>query len=150
MSIIDNLIECVDKYLNTGELLYTIPEGHLKFISDSNKKNIHIHCIFLIDKFQNKGILTEFIKYLSVKFDEIWFYQCNVKIGLILMTTKLDDKYFINNYTGEYYWIKNNNNYDALKAKQIYDILYPLKTILKTDKKLFYYLVNTSFYRELF
>jgi hypothetical protein len=71
-------------------------------------------------------------------------------MGLILMTTKLNDKYFINNYTGEYYWKKNNPDYDFQKNEKIYNCLYPLKYVLKMDDKLFYKLILTDDYRELF
>jgi hypothetical protein len=149
MSLINNLINCVNEYVNTDETLFTIPEGIIKFLIDSNKNIIYIHSFFLNAEFQNKGILKNFLKYLSENFDEIWFCQCNYVMGLILMTTKLDDKYFINKYTGEYYWIKNNPNYDFQKIKQIYDYIYPLKNVLKLDKNLFYKSVSTN-YREFF
>lgn len=149
MTLISNLIECVNKYVNTGETLFTIPEGIIRFLTISEKNIIYIHSLFLNNEFQNKGILTKFLEYLSQNFDEIWFCQCNPKMGLILMTTKLNDKYFINNYTGEYYWKKNNPDYDFQKIEKIYNYLYPLKNVLKMDDKLFYKLISTD-YRKLF
>lgn len=150
MSLISNLIKCVNDYVNTGETLFTIPEGMLGFLTVSDKNIIYIQSFFLNDEFQNKGILTKFLEYLSKNFDEIWFCKCNAVIGLILMTTKLNDKYFINNYTGEYYWKKNNSNYDFEEIKKIYDYLYPLKNVLKIDKQLFWKLTLTDDYRHLF
>ncbi len=156
MSLIINLIECVNRYLITNEREYVIPEGMLRFLDDPNKNNIYIHSIFLNEEYQKKGILTDFLTYLSDNFDEIWFYQCNEIMGTILMTTKLYDKYFINRYTGEYYWFKHNKRYeeeniiyDSLKYQNICDTLKPMKNIMKKDIDLFYSVINLN-YREYF
>ena len=129
--MIDNLIACVEKFLRSGELSHVFAEGELVFLAASDRNQIFINKIYLNNKYQNKGILTMFLKYLAEHFKGIWFFQCNEFMSFILLTTCLDGKYFVNRYTGEHYWIKNNKNYDAEKSEQIYAELLTLKESLQ-------------------
>ena len=54
-------------------------------------------------------------------------------MSCILLTTSLNDRYFINNYTGEHYW-KKSGIYDKNKCEEIYKILLPLRNSLKDNK----------------
>jgi hypothetical protein len=101
-----NLIKCVEEYIITDNTSYVIDEGKLRILPDTNKNIIVITDIFLKDEYQNKKILNKFLNYLSEQFDEIWFTMCNLKMSLILMTTCLKGRYFVNRYTGEHYWKK--------------------------------------------
>ena len=88
---------------------------------------IGIHSFFLKDEYRNKGILKSFIFYLSERYNEIWFFECNNIMNSILLTMKIDGKFFTNRGTGEHYWIK----YDETRAEYINTIMIPLKEKLK-------------------
>ena len=103
-----------------------------------------IRQIFLKENYQRKGILTTFLNYLSKRFDEIWFFQCNYHMSFILLTTCLNGQFFVNHYTGEHSWNTNNKIYDHLESEKIYNTLIPLKSILKEDKEKFYNIVNSD------
>lgn len=82
-------------------------------------------------------------------FDEIWITQCNRIMSCILLTTCLDNVYFINRYTGEHYWKKYNLTYNAFECLRINNTLLVLKEILKKDYELFVELANSDEYRGL-
>lgn len=141
---ISNLVGCVEKYISTGCLKYDIEEGRIVFFPGNNDQ-ILIHSFFLKENFQNRGILKTFLLYLSDHFDEIWFFQCNPTMSCILLTTALKNRYFVNRYTGEWIWTKNDTTnadtnikiYDHSTCICINDILIPLKNELKNCKEAF-------------
>lgn len=104
--MVDNLIKCVEEYIDTDEISYYIDEGELHLLPNTNKNIIIISGIFLNPEYQNKKILKNFLIYLSEKFDEIWFIIFNLKMSLILMNTCMKGKYFVNCNTRDYFWKK--------------------------------------------
>ena len=151
--MIENLINCLEKYIKTGERCYSIDEGHISFFNKDETPNnaIIIQSFFLVKDYQRLGILTKFLNYLSKIFDEIWFTQCNKIMTCILLTTSLDNIYFINRYTGEIYWKKYNETYNSDERLKINNTMLVLKDILKNDYKLFNEISNgNDEYRLLF
>ena len=148
--MIENLINCLDIYIKTGQRHYLITEGEVHFYNknDTETGKIIIQGFFLKKEYQRIGILKEFLNYLSLYFDEIWFTQCNPMMSCILLTTCLNDRYFINRYTGEHYWTKNGN-YNSEKCLDINKKLLPLKEILKKDYELFNKMILNDAYRYL-
>lgn len=149
--MIKNIINCLEIYLKTGEENYSIDEGDISFYNKNETPNntIIINSFFLKKEYQRCGILKEFIHYLSKRFDEIWFSECNRIMSCILLTTCLDNMYFINRYTGEHYWKKYNKTYNSAECLKINNALLPLKEILKKDFELFNKLSNCDEYRLL-
>ncbi len=149
--MIENLVNCLEISIKTGETFFEYDEGWIGFCVDVPKNAIMIQSFFLKEEYQRKGILKKFLNYLSKRFDEIWFFQCNYIMTYILLTTCLDNMYFVNRYTGEIYWIKFNETYDPVKCLEINNKLLLLKDLLKKDLKLFIERINTNDdYRELF
>lgn len=118
--MIGNIIEALEEFNQNRKINhfkeYNIEEGRIIFL-DSDDDEIVIHSFFLKPEYQNKGILKSFIFYLSKKYNEIWFVQCNDIMNCILLTMKLEGKYFTNTGTGEHYWIRNDEN-----SKNKYDV----------------------------
>ena len=146
--MIENFIICLNQYIKTGKQNYFINEGEIEFY---NKKDTHYNAIiitrfFLKEEYQKIGIL---INFLCKSFDEIWFTQCNAIMSCILLTTCLQNIYFINRYAGEHYWKKYNKTYNSDKCLEINNILLKLKTILKINYEEFAILANTEEYRFL-
>jgi len=134
----ESLINIVNKHKNNRhEKNFTFNEGKIIFFYDDTCQTncIYVHGFWLNKEYQRLGILTNFLTYLSNQFDEIWIFQANFLMSCILLTTQIDGKYFINNYTGEHYWKKYNNNYDHEKALNIANILKPVKVKLYEGKK---------------
>jgi hypothetical protein len=147
--MIENFIDCVEKFIQTKRTTqYFIEEGEIEFFYNNNENTklynvIMIRRIFLKEHYQKKGILTNFLNWLSEKFDEIWFLQCNCHMSFILLTTHLNGRFFVNRLTGEHYWSKNDKSYNHLKSEKIFNTLVPLKPILK-DKEKFYKIINSN------
>ena len=141
----DSLIKIVTDHVLTNKRDYTFNEGHIVFLPrDKNMNEIYIRTFMLEPEFQQKGILTAFLKYLSDNFDEIWFFQCNNMMSCILLTTSLHNKYFTNRYTGEWYWKKNEDQrYVCDEAERIANILLPLRSLLRI-KDLFHQTIRDN------
>lgn len=151
--MIENIVNCLEIYLKTGERSYSIDEGYISFFNKVETPNnvIIIQSIFLKEEYQRLGIFTKFLNYLSKRFHEIWFTQCNKIMTCILITTCLENKYFINRYTGEIIWKKYNQKYNADECLKINNKMLFLKDILKNDYELFNELSNSNDeYRLLF
>ena len=76
--MIENLINCLEIYLKTGQRRYSIDEGVIEFFDKDQTENntIIIQTFVLKEKYQKLGILKKFLNYLSERFVEIWFIQC--------------------------------------------------------------------------
>jgi hypothetical protein len=150
--MIENIVNCLEKYLKTGERSYTIDEGYISFYNKDNTPSnaIIIQSFFLKEEYQRLGILTKFINYLSKRFDEIWFTECNNKMTCILLTTCLDNIYFINHHTGEIVWKKYNETYNSDECLKINNKMLVLKELLKNDYELFNEVSKNDKYIQLF
>lgn len=159
--MIHNLINCLNEFHSDPQKNhfkeYIIEEGRLIFFNMDSDNAVGIHTIMLKDEYQNKGILKSFIQYLSCHYNEIWFFQCNDIMNCVLLTMKIDGKFFTNRGTGEHYWIRNDQNsknkYNQLRAEQINIIMLPLKEKLKIsyeefEKYLLEYYYSNDDYRQ--
>lgn len=148
--MIQNLVNCLEIYLKTGQRDHLIDEGKIRFYNKDETISGHIVIqeFFLKNEYQRIGILKEFLNYLSLRFDQIWFTECNSIMSCILLTTCLNNRYFINSLTGEHYWTKNGI-YNSEKSLEINKTLLPLKEILKKDYELFKTMISNDKYRCL-
>lgn len=58
-------------------------------------------------------------------------------MSCILLTTCLENVYFVNRYTGEHFWKKHNDTYDSKESLKINNTLLELKSILKNNYEKF-------------
>lgn len=123
-----------DHILNRNNKDFNIDIGHIKFFFDNtcSENGIYIANIFFFTNHRNKGIFTMYLNYLEkININEIWILQSSNLMNCILLTTKLNGKYFTNAYTGEHYWKRNDEFYCDKKSEKIANIFLPLKKSLK-------------------
>lgn len=163
-SIIESLINNIKEFLNKNILEFKCDEYILRLkdisypetimiIKDfyvKEEKNIAIDYICLDVKYQKLGIYTRFLNILSQMFDAIYVFDCNAINSCILLTTKLEDRYFTNTKMFFHYWKRQDVRYNHQKSEMIACLIVPFRNSMKISISNFYKEIykNLEIYRE--